>query len=78
MRREALPGLNPGVCGEPHPDGSAVCDKAVPCRGYHADAAADLVWGYTPLPEPEWKQRRKRGDGRTKAALAEIAQRAER
>lgn len=72
-------GLNPGVCGEVHPDGSAVCDKAVPCRGYHADAAADLVWGYTPLPEPERKttRRRKQDGGRARAALAEIANRAE-
>lgn len=64
------------MCGEVHPERSGVCDKPRPCSGYHADSAANVVWGYTPPPEPQPKQRRTRGASQ-KAALAEIAQRAE-
>lgn len=65
------------LCNERHPDGLAVCDKTVPCSGYHADSAANVVWGYAPPPEPKPRQRRRTRGGVETAALAEIAQRAE-
>jgi hypothetical protein len=61
-------------CAQPHPDHPRIlCDKGVPCYGYHANAALNMVWPGNPLPEPA------PAEGRTrKGQLALIAQRAQR
>lgn len=50
------------LCYEPHPDQPEVtCDKPTPCIGYHANGAANLVWGYTPLPPKRTKAGKAQG-----------------
>lgn len=42
------------VCNEPHPDHPDIlCDKAMPCLGYHENIPAALTWDGLPLPEKQ-------------------------
>lgn len=62
-------------CSTPHPERPDVlCDKGVPCFGFHANARARMTWPGNPLP-PREEPKGKSGGSR-KGQLALIAQRA--
>ena len=65
------------LCLAPNPSDSAVlCDKPHPCYGFHANATASQSWPGNPLPERV--KEAPRGGKNRKAALALIADRAQR
>lgn len=48
------------LCNEPHPsEPDILCDKALPCLGYHENIAARLTWDGIPLPEQSTAARKK-------------------
>jgi hypothetical protein len=57
-------------CSTPHPEHPRIlCDKNTPCYGYHANAALNMVWPGTPLPErPAEAARTRKGQLAEKAA----------
>ena len=65
------------LCLTPNPSETAVlCDKPGPCYGFHANATAGKTWPGNPLPERPAEAPRGRKNRR--AALALIADRAQR
>lgn len=65
------------LCLTPSPsDSSILCDKPEPCFGFHASATAGKTWPGNPLPERPAET--PRGGKNRKAALALIADRAQR